>query len=296
MFWRDLHAITGSVVGLIILFLACTGMPWSLFWGVKVQTWVGQHQLYAPKAPAYTQREEMLAIPTAPTAPLNSAEVASEFPWSMEKAQAPTSAMPGMPGMEAMPGMPGMEAMPNMPGMTMTPQPIGIDKALDEFRAMGLTGSFGLVLPLGPKSAYVGNYRPMKVRRTRTIYLDQYSGKVLADVRFKDWYPGGKAIEWGTSVHQGREYAPVNRYIMLAGCVGIILLAASSLTMWWKRRPKGKLGLPAAPADPRVAKVVLGIMIPVGVIFPLVGVSMVVALFGEWIYARLSARPKTVPA
>jgi len=283
MFWRDLHAVTGSFVGLIILFLALTGMPWSLFWGVKVQTWVGQHQLYAPKAPAYTQREEMLAIPTAPTAPLNSAEVASEFPWSMEKAQGPQSTMPGMPG---------MEAMPDMPGMATAPTPIGIDKALAEFRALGLKGSFGLVLPVGPKSAYVANYRPMKVRQTRTIYLDQYSGKVLGDVRFKDWYPGGKAIEWGTSVHQGREYAPVNRYIMLAGCVGILLLAVSSLTMWWKRRPKGKLGLPAAPADPRVAKVVLAIMLVVGVVFPLVGLSLVLALLADWIYGRLKAPPK----
>ncbi|RYF36668.1 MAG: PepSY domain-containing protein, partial [Comamonadaceae bacterium] len=31
--WRDLHAITGVIASVAILFLAVTGMPWSAFWG-----------------------------------------------------------------------------------------------------------------------------------------------------------------------------------------------------------------------------------------------------------------------
>ena len=74
------------------------------------------------------------------------------------------------------------------------------------------------------------------------VYLDQYSGKVLGDVGFKDWGPAAKAIEWGIAVHQGQEYGPLNRYLMLAGCICVVLLAVTSITMWWKRRPKGSLG------------------------------------------------------
>jgi PepSY-associated TM region len=50
--------------------------------------------------------------------------------------------------------------------------------------------------------------------------------------------PRRKAIEWGIAVHQGQEYGPVNRYIMLLGCIAIVLMALSAITMWWKRRPQ----------------------------------------------------------
>ncbi len=300
VFWRDVHAVAGATIGVVIVFLAATGMPWSLFWGVKVQTWVGRHQLYAPAAPAYTQREEMLAMNAAPgpVKPSEAADdVAAEMPWTLEKAGVPQSKPPAM---AAMPGMPGMEAMPDMPNMPnmAVMKPIGIDTALDQFHRMGLTGDFGIVLPIGPKGAYVANFRPLRVEDTRTLYLDQYTGKVLGDVRYADWYAGGKTIEWGTGVHMGREYGALNRYVMLAGCIGLVLLAVSSFTMWWKRRPKGRIGLPAAPADPRMARGLLGIMIPIGIVFPLVGASMIAAALVEWLYVRLarSRRSATVLA
>jgi uncharacterized iron-regulated membrane protein len=311
VFWRDIHAVTGALVGVVIVFLAGTGMPWSLFWGVKIQTWVGQHQLYAPPAPGYTQREEMMGMkmpgdPPAPKPNPASPEVAAELPWAMEKAAVPSSdmsemkdmqGMKDMAGMKGMESMKGMDAMPGMPGMEPMPepkkmdgpakQPIGVDKALATFRDIGVTGGFDLALPIGPDGIYVANIRPRKVRDTRTVYLDQYSGKVLGDVAFRDWYAGGKAIEWGSSVHQGREYGAINRYIMLIGCLSIIVLAASSLTMWWKRRQRGSFGLPADPADPRVARGLLGIMIPIGIFFPLVGISMITALLMELTYSRI---------
>ena len=31
VFWRDLHAVSGAFAGLVIGFLALTGMPWSAF-------------------------------------------------------------------------------------------------------------------------------------------------------------------------------------------------------------------------------------------------------------------------
>jgi uncharacterized iron-regulated membrane protein len=290
VFWRDVHAVTGAFVGLVILFLAATGMPWSLFWGVKVQTWVGRHHLYAPAAPAFTQREEVMGITVPPTPAARALN--GELPWTMQMAKAPTSAAPVG---AVMPGMPGMEAAPTTHTDADPRTPIGVDRALAAFRKMGVEGSFGLALPMGPKGAYVANYRPMKVENTRTIYLDQYTGKVLGDVRYRDWFAGGKAIEWGTGVHMGREYGAVNRYVMLAGCIGMVLLAISSFTMWWKRRPQGKLGLPAAPDDPRIARALLGVMIPVGLVFPLVGLSMIVALALELLF-QVVRRPSWVEA
>jgi uncharacterized iron-regulated membrane protein len=57
--------------------------------------------------------------------------------------------------------------------------------------------------------------------------------------------------------------------------------------MWWKRRPVGKLGLPPAPEAKRAAWGVLGVVAVVGMIYPLVGVTLVVALIADGIVQRL---------
>ena len=156
-------------------------------------------------------------------------------------------------------------------------QPIDIDQAAAIFRHLGLATDATIALPDGAKGAYVATSRPARVEDTRVVYLDQYSGAVLGDIKFKDWGPVGKAIEWGIAVHQGQEYGAVNRYLMLAGCIAIVLLAVSAFTMWWKRRPKGSLGIPSSPVQTHAIRGLLAIMIAVGILFPLVGISLILA-------------------
>ena len=124
-------------------------------------------------------------------------------------------------------------------------------------------------------AAYVGSYMPDQATRERTIYLDR-SGRVLGDVGFRDYGVAGKVIEWGIMVHQGQQYGPVNRYLMLAGCIAIVLLAVSAVTMWWKRRPRGALAAPTA--DRRSVWAVGAVVVVAGIAFPLVGLSLIAAL------------------
>src|SRR5690606_26225407 len=90
--------------------------------------------------------------------------------------------------------------------------------------------------------------------------------------------------EWGIAVHQGMQYGQVNRIVMLLGCIGIWVLAISGLVMWWKRRPPGRsrgLGAPSVPSGARVRFAVLGIVLPLAILFPLTGVSLLVALLAD---------------
>ena len=257
VFWRDLHAVTGVFAAMVILFLAVTGMPWSMFWGAHVQQWATAANLYEPPSPAQVTPDWQMSatMPNMPHAPHGAdPAVKAQMPWAME-----TMAMP---------------MSRDMPGMG----PIGVARAAAIFHTLGLPPSASIALPDGPKGAYVATLRPDRVEDTRVVYLDQYSGKVLGDVGFKDWGPAAKAIEWGIAVHQGQEYGPLNRYLMLAGCICVVLLAVTSITMWWKRRPKGSLGVPPAPAEPRAARGVVAILAVVGIIYPLVGASLVAAL------------------
>ena len=57
IFWRDLHAVTGLFVSSLIVFLAVTGMPWSMVWGKYVQDWTTAAGLGQPKPPPGVSRK-----------------------------------------------------------------------------------------------------------------------------------------------------------------------------------------------------------------------------------------------
>jgi uncharacterized iron-regulated membrane protein len=101
---------------------------------------------------------------------------------------------------------------------------------------------------------------------------------------FAQFGPAAKVIEWGIMVHQGQQYGFLNRYIILAGCIAIVLLTNSAPVMWWKRRPKGSFGMPPAAGNRRAALTVMAIMAIAGLLYPLVGLSMLAGLVVERLY------------
>jgi uncharacterized iron-regulated membrane protein len=81
------------------------------------------------------------------------------------------------------------------------------------------------------------------------LHLDQYTGKVIADVRYKDYGFFGKFFLWGIIAHEGRLFGLANQILGTIACLGVILISASGLILWWQRRPAGKLGAPKAAAS-----------------------------------------------
>lgn len=268
VFWRDTHAAVGVVAGIFIVFLAITGMPWSMFWGDKVQGWIASENLGRPPAPAEVTPAFLLGVPRA--APEGAAPEGhdhghdartEQLPWAVQQAVEPQSAGDGAS--------------------------LGIDEAIAKFEAMGLTRPFAVQPPEGPHGAWAATYTPDRAEDVRLIYLDRHNGAVLGDVRFADFGAAAQLVEWGIAVHQGQQYGGVNRYLMLGACLAIIALAVTALTMWWKRRPKGRLGAPPLPQRKGAAHVALGAVAVIGVIFPLTGLSIVVAVAVDWLARRL---------
>lgn len=258
VFWRDTHAVTGVFAGIIVVFLAVTGMPWSDVWGGKLRDLVARNDAGRPTPPAEVVPEwqlENFAPPgDKPAAAAHHDAVAPVLPWALEKTPAPHS--------HASPGR----------------APIDMNAAVAAFERAGLTKPYSITLPQGPKGAYVATYTAGKVEEVRVVYVDQYDASVLDDVGYARFGAAAKAVEWGIAVHQGQQFGPVNRYVMLAGCVAIVVLAVSSVTMWWKRRPRRSLGVPPAPDDARVFRGLLAILLPLALFYPLVGASLLIAL------------------
>lgn len=171
-------------------------------------------------------------------------------------------------------------------GMTATAAPIDLDRILASAEDAGMARPYLVTLPTSEDRAVTVAYQNMRSEDARVIYFDR-GGDVLRDITAADFGSGARAFEWGIAVHQGTQYGQINRWIMLAGCVAVWVLAISALVMWWKRRPKGRLAAPVAPPGPR-AKVALGaIVLPLAILYPLTGLSLILAVAADWGISRM---------
>ena len=156
--------------------------------------------------------------------------------------------------------------------------------------ALALARPYTVSIPKDPALAYTVARVVERVEDNRILYIDATTGAVRADVGFRQFGIGAKAYEWGIGVHQGTQYGWINRYLMLTGCIAIWILGISALVMWWKRRPKGRLAAPIAPPGPRAKVAVLAIVLPLAILYPLTGLSLIVAVVLDRLVLAL-ARP-----
>ncbi|MEZ2128857.1 MULTISPECIES: PepSY-associated TM helix domain-containing protein [unclassified Sinorhizobium] len=254
VFWRDTHAVTGIFVGFFIVFLAISGMPWSGVWGAKINEWANGSNFGYPAG-------VRVAVPMSD----EHLDHVAKTSWSLEQAQVPHSPAHGHGA-----------------------APIGLDEAVATFDHLGLHRGYAVNIPTTPTGVYTGSVYPDDLARQRVVHLDQYSGKPLLDMSFADYGPLGKWLEWGINVHMGQEFGLANQLVLLAACIAIVVLAVSAGVMWWKRRPAGSLGVPPMPSDKRVFRGLLAILIAGGIVFPLVGMSLVIVLAFDWLYSRAS--------
>ncbi|WP_291835267.1 PepSY domain-containing protein [Brevundimonas sp.] len=243
-FWRDLHALIGFYVGGVILFLAVTGMPWSAVWGDRFLNIVRESGLGRPAAPAAASAWSHAKPHDTPTG----------VGWTMEHAV--------LHGQVA-----------HDPSLA---------RVLSVAQSNELPLPYTVNIPATPDLAWTVARQTHKAEEARTLYVDGQTGAVKADIRWSQFGVGAKAFEWGIAVHQGLQYGQLNRIIMLAGCIGVWLLAVSGLMMWWKRRPprlsRGLIGAPPVPDGPRLRVAVLAIVLPLCLLYPLTGASLIVAL------------------
>jgi uncharacterized iron-regulated membrane protein len=250
VWWRDLHAVTGAVAGVVILFLALTGMPWSKFWGSHVQDYASRAGVGFPSA----------LWDDVPVSGTTTADVVTRPGWVVADAPVPAS--------------------------TGTGAPITLDKAVAAARRLGIARGFEMTVPGDATGVYTAAIYPGDLGKERTIHFDQYTGRPLVDLAFADYGPVGKAIEFGINVHMGQQWGLANQVVMLVTCLAIVLSSVAAVVMWWKRRPKGRVGVPPPPADGRAYGALWLAAVAVGLAFPLTGVAIAAMLAFDLLVIR----------
>lgn len=259
-FWRDVHALTGFYVGGVIIFLAVTGMPWSAVWGDQFMGVMRGTGLGRPPAPAAASLWSHAKPHDAPAG----------VGWTLENAVLHAHGH----------GHGHDHATPSL------------NRVLQTAREQGLPRPFTVSIPQSSDLAWTVARQTRKAEDARSLYVDGASGAVKADLRWSQFGVMAKGFEWGIAVHQGMQYGWINRIVMLIGCISVWLLAISGLVMWWKRRPpslsRRRSGAPTAPPGPRARIAVLCIVIPLSILYPLTGLSLVAALLLDRVVRMLT--------
>ncbi|MED4758610.1 PepSY domain-containing protein [Priestia megaterium] len=244
---RDLHVVPAFWVTTGMLFLIFSGLPWSGFWGENFQSLTTNSGAGYPPS---------IWTGNTPTSTVKTKDIA-DVPWAAENLKVPKSDVNGL-------------------------VPLSINNVVDIANREGMHPSYKIIIPNEKKGVYTLSAFPPKAQDEATIHIDQYSGAVLADYRYDHYGFIGKLIALGITLHKGTQFGFFNQLISLVICLGIIFISISGLYLWIKRKPKKGVGAPKAPSI-RIMKIFLIVLITLGIIFPLVGLSLIFVWLMDWL-------------
>jgi uncharacterized iron-regulated membrane protein len=271
LFWRDLHAVPGFWGALLVIFFMLTGLPWTGLWGDQFS------KVWSQFPP---QLWDDVPTSTVLTGSLNEGG-SKVVPWAVEELPLPqsTSADHAQHQGEIAPAI----AEGNAPGSV-----VNLDTVIALAQTRGATPGYSVSLPADETGVYtVAPPFPTDATQEVTLHIDQYSGEVLADVRWNDYGFVPKLVEAGVSLHMGGFFGLANQLLMLFGCLVVITLGITSIVMWWQRRPAMQLGAPPMPKNmPSLWKGFVAILLVTGFVFPLLGASLVAALALDFLVIR----------
>ncbi|SNZ02430.1 Uncharacterized iron-regulated membrane protein [Terribacillus aidingensis] len=251
---RDMHVVPAFWISLGLLFLILTGLPWSGLWGNNFQALTTNAGIGYPPS---------VWVGDAPASDVKTKEIA-DVPWSAENLPVPVSA-------------------------NQQYAQLSVDDVVQIADEEGVKPGYNIMIPQTHDGVFTLSAFPPNARDEVTMHIDQYTGAVLADYRYDNYQLLGKIIAYGITIHKGTEFGIWNQIIGVIVCLGIVGIAVSGFILWLSRKPKGKLGSPKAPSD-KVMKGVIAIIIILGIVFPLVGISIIIVwLFDRFVIPRVPA-------
>ncbi|AET89049.1 Propeptide PepSY amd peptidase M4 [Burkholderia sp. YI23] len=276
--WRDLHAVGGIWLALGALFFVLSGLPWSGSWGKEFKALATSASLGYPKG----AWGEAHVRSTAPSASASNDEHAMH---------GMTMKMDDLP-LHQTPWAVGATQVPDSAQASAQTRRVSLDDVVTLAAKQGVADDYGIALPTTPTGVYTVSYFPADPRAERTLHIDQYSGRVLSDIGYGSYGRVAQWISYGTSLHMGRYFGFANQIVSSAISLGLAALAVTGFVMWMKRRPARALGAPARPAKRPPMRVWRGSLTVLGMIFPLMGATMLAV----WCIDRLAFGAKRAPA
>nr|WP_235855994.1 PepSY domain-containing protein [Mesobaculum littorinae] len=269
--FKSLHASAGTVISVFLMLFVLSGLAWSGIWGAKfVQPWA-----------SFPAEKSWSNIPLSDRthASMNHAGH-QDVPWGMEQVPMPASG--------------------SAAGDAGVSRAVTLDTVSDWAGQNGFSGQYKITLPQDETGVFtimaeVRNEDGVMPWEDRTTHLDQYTGNVLADVRYADYTPLAKAMAWGIGLHKGL----VGIWNFVFNLVFLALVIATCVTgiaMWWKRRPSGagRLAAPPMPRDMPLWKGAVLAALALAMAFPMAGIALLVVVALDMVVLARLPRLKRV--
>ena len=261
--WRSLHGTAGTWVSAMLLVFCVSGMAWADIWGGKaVQAW---NQFPAGKWGVAPDPESALPL----HGDLNGGN-AKEIPWVLEQTPMPQSGSTAGEGGIA------------------SGIPVTADTVNRFVREIGFTGRYHLYFPKGETGVWTLNrdsmsYDSPSPTADRTVHIDRYTGKVLADIRFSDYNAFGKFMAASIAFHMGT-MGWWSVALNAAFCLAVIGMCVSGWIMWWQCRPNTAAGLlPPPKRSGRMPKGLAAVLLIAALVFP----TAAAAVAAVWLLDKL---------
>ena len=268
--WRDLHVVTGFWGAALLLFMLISGMTWTGFWGKQYADLWNRFPVAmwndVPKSDIEARS-------------LNTAN-RQTVPWAMENTPMPVSGAHAEHMAHA-----AHTSGPAAPGIT-------LQAVVDTATARQVEAGYSITLPTTATGVFTIAVFADDPRNDATLHVDQYTGTVLADVRWQHYSNVARATEMGVMLHEGKLFGSLNQIAILLVCLMILLSSVSGLVIWWKRRPQGRLGVPPLRHALPTWKTGVLIMLGLAVLFPLVGVSLIAVWVLDRLLLLMRAKPQ----
>lgn len=278
--WSVVLVVTGVLFSFVFLFFLVTGLAWSGVWGegyVKVATSLG-----ADRPPE--------TFDGVPSEKIEDVVEGGKPAWSAGELPVARSQDEGTSGR---PGHTGHTGHRHPGGLRWDPRDgAPLDAVIGRAQAMGFPPGYSVTFPEDATGSYAVSLSPdldpqpnQSALDERFAFVDQYTARPLGDYRFADFGPMAQASDLGIALHEGRQFGLLNQLLTLAATLALLVSMATALVMWRKRRPRG-IGAPRRPPDRRLGAGVVAITFGLGLLFPLLGLSIVALLVFDWLVVR----------
>lgn len=269
--WRDVHALTGVVIAVILMGYILSGLTWSRYWG---ENWRAFSSEMAPSA--------QIDAPSTPATMGDHDRLGRRIAWATLDDPIYASAPDGS-----------------------IAAPLSLDDVNSIAKAENMVPGYAIIMPFNTTedgittygSYTVVNAWPQKLSEQRTLYLDQFTGSTITNGTAAQDGALSRLTSFGIAMHMGNQYGVLTRIIATIACLGILTSITTGILMWWKRRPAGKSGLPRpASADtrrdtPRQAVLAVAVAaVVLGIVYPAFGVTLLAVVGVELV---LAARQRT---
>ena len=256
--WRDMHAVGGVMMCIVLLVTLVSGMAWSAYWGPNFSALAEEitpSNFIDPPASSVGTRGDLDRL-------------GNQIPWNTGDIPIPAS----------------YATEPNGE----LPAPVSLDSVIGIAKTEGMKPGYSVYFPDNSTvdeagnpvygSFTVSNSWPRKTGEARDLFLDQFSGETLDEVTAYGYGAVQHALDTTVSWHMGTQWGLATRIMMTAMCVLAMWAVVSGFVMFWKRRRPGTAGLPRRPRDVKFGWGLWAIIGVIAIVYPLWGVTAAVIL------------------